>query len=274
MNENEPPTDIPAALRASLDGAEWQGVTVGMSGARVWRVTTRGNEPRYLKWATGARARELGEERARLEWLRGRLAVPAMEGWAEGAEQAWLLLSAEPGVMAHEWASQAQDRDDMAALVRALGEGLRRVHALDIAGCPFDLGRDARLSRAEWNIAAGLVDVADVRASHGLEPEELLRALDATRPMEPSSDLVFTHGDYCLPNLLITMDERAAPLVTSYIDWGRAGISDRYNDLAIGARSLRYNLGTGWESLFFIAYGLSEPDQERLAWYEALDELS
>jgi aminoglycoside phosphotransferase len=151
---------------------------------------------------------------------------------------------------------------------------LWQVHALNTVGCPFDLRRDARLARAAWNIAAGLVDVADVQAGRRVAPEELLRELEATRPEEPTSDLVFVHGDYCLPNLLITMDEQGAPRVTSYVDWGRAGISDRYNDLAIGARSLRYNLGPGWESLFFTAYGLSEPDQERLMWYEALDELS
>jgi aminoglycoside phosphotransferase len=197
-----------------------------------------------------------------------------VEGWAEGEEQAWLLVSAELGVMAHEWASRAHNRDDVAALVCALGEGLRLVHSLDIRACPFDLRCDARLARAAWNIAAGLVDVADVRAGHDMEPDELLRELEATRPAEPPGDLVFVHGDYCLPNLLITKDEQDAPRVTSYIDWGRAGISDRYNDLAIGARSLRYNLGPGWESLFFTAYGLSEPDQQRLAWYEALDELS
>ena len=40
------------------------------------------------------------------------------------------------------------------------------------------------------------------------------------------SDLVFTHGDYCAPNILVG----AAPLhtVTGVVDWGYAGVADRW----------------------------------------------
>lgn len=251
----------PPALRASLAGARRRPVTIGMSGARVWRMTADGRPDRYLKHASGAQARELREERERLAWLRGRAPVPDVEGWAEDGRGAWLLLSAVPGVMAHE------------ALVRALGEELRRIHELPIADCPFDESLDARLARAAWNIAQGIVNVAELRAERGVEPGALLARLAATCPGEPPGDRVFVHGDYCLPNILITPDQDGAPRVSGLLDWGRAGVSDRYRDLAIGARSLRYNLGPGWEPLYFAASGLSAPDPERLAWYEALDEL-
>ena len=258
---------VPAALRGALAGARWHSVTMGMSGARVWRIEVAGRAARYLKHTRGARARELGEERERLEWLEGRLPVPAVEGWVEDASGAWLLMSALPGVMAHE------AEDEPAARVRAVAEGLRRIHALPIAGCPLDYRRDVRLARAAWNITHDLVDVADVRAIHDIEPPELLARLKATRPSEPTEDLVFVHGDYCLPNILLTPGAGGAPRVSGLLDWARAGVSDRYQDLAIGARTLRHNLGPGWEPLFFAAYGLSAPDLERLAWYEALDEL-
>jgi aminoglycoside phosphotransferase len=238
-----------------------------MSGARVWRIEAEGQRVRYLKHATGARGRELGEERERLAWLRERLPVPVVTGWAQDDAGAWLLLGALQGAMAHETAGE------IPALVRALGEGLRRVHALPSANCPFDMRLGARLTRAALNIEAGLVDEENVRAANGVAPDALLRQLEAARPLEPSGDLVVVHGDYCLPNLLITLERSGAPRVSGYLDWGRAGISDRYLDLAIGARTLRHNLGPGWESLFFMSYGLPEPDRERLAWYETLDEL-
>lgn len=263
--------DIPSALRSALAGSAWLPVTVGMSGARVWRIETAGQPARYLKHACGPYAHELDEERARLAWLRGRLPVPAVVGWAEDADGgAWLLLSALPGVMAHE---SAPDLGDMAAVVRAMAEELRRIHALPVADCPFDYTRDVRLARAAWNITQDIVDVADVRAIHGAEPPELLARLEATRPAEPPEDRVFVHGDYCLPNILLAPDETGNPRVSGLLDWGRAGISDRYQDLAIGARTLRHNFGSGWAPLYFAVYGLSAPDQARMAWYEALDEL-
>jgi kanamycin kinase len=99
-------------------------------------------------------------------------------------------------------------------------------------------------------------------------PTELLAWLQTHIP--DHEDLVFTHGDYCLPNVLI---DPAARQISGYIDWGRAGVADRYQDLAIGARSVRYNLGAEWEPRFLAAYGLDTLDLERLAWYETLDEL-
>ncbi|HEU0028740.1 MAG TPA: aminoglycoside 3'-phosphotransferase, partial [Ktedonobacterales bacterium] len=180
-----------------------------------------------------------------------------------------LLLSAAPGAMAQD----ANTPGDTSTLARALGEGLRRIHASPVADCPFDMRLAIRLTRAAWNIEVGLVDEPDVRANHSVSLLDLLHRLEATRPSEPPADLVFVHGDYCLPNILITSDAGDAPHVSAFLDWGRAGISDRYQDLAIGARSLRHNLGPGWESTFFEAYGLADPDPVRMAYYEALDEL-
>lgn len=240
-----------------------------MSGAGVWRIEAPDQPPRYLKHVIGPRLGELRAERQRLDWLRDRLPVPAVEGWADDGDSAWLLLSAAPGVMAQDVGPQC----DTAALVRALGEGLRRVHAVPIADCTFDERLDVRLARSAWTIEVGLVNEQDVHAIHGVAPLALLHWLEATRPPEPLADLVFVHGDYCLPNILITSDGAGAPRVSGLLDWGRAGVSDRYQDLAIGARSLRHNLGPGWESTFFADYGLTAPDSVRLAYYEALDDL-
>ncbi len=267
MSDNAIPPDVPPELQAALTGASWRAETIGMSGAAVWRVEAPGQPTRYLKHATGPRARELRDERERLEWLRDRLPVPTVEGWAEGSG-AWLLLSAAPGVMAQDAA-----QGDIPALVRALGEGLRRIHTIPITDCPFDARLDVQLARTARNIEVGLVDEPGIRTVHGIAPLDLLRRLEATRPLEPPTDLVFVHGDYCLPNILITRDGAGVPRVSGLLDWGRAGVSDRYQDLAIGVRSLRHNFGPGWEPLFFEAYGLTDSDPARMAYYEALDEL-
>ena len=54
-------------------------------------------------------------------------------------------------------------------------------------------------------------------------PEELLEELLRTRPA--GEDLVFTHGDYCLPNVLIDGQR-----LGGFIDMGRAGVADQAGD--------------------------------------------
>jgi aminoglycoside phosphotransferase len=272
MSQSGAPVHLPTSLRPALVGAVWQAITIGMSGAEVYCVVAPGQSPRYLKAASGPRVVELRAERDRLAWLHRRLPVPAIHGWAEqgdvteGEGRAWLLLEEAPGLMACDPAAES----DPLRLVRLLAEGLRQMHGVPIGDCPFDTRLDYRLAQAAWVIGAGLADEQAIRESLGVGAVELLRRLVATRPAEPAADLVFTHGDYCLPNVLL---DPALAHVSAYLDWGRAGVADRYQDLAIGARSVRYNLGAEWEPRFLAAYGLDTLDLERLAWYETLDEL-
>lgn len=81
--------------------------------------------------------------------------------------------------------------------------------------------------------------------------------------------MAFTHGDYCLPNIML-----GDGAVTGFIDLGRAGIADRYTDLALAARSIRHN--TGDEQLvgvFLEAYVLSEVNWRKIDYYTLLGEL-
>ena len=59
--------------------------------------------------------------------------------------------------------------------------------------------------------------------------------------------------------------------IAGFVDVGRAGVSDRYRDLALAARSIEYNLGSEYVAPFFATYGV-EPDPRRTAFYRLLDE--
>jgi aminoglycoside phosphotransferase len=82
-----------------------------------------------------------------------------------------------------------------------------------------------------------------------------------------SEDLVFTHGDYCLSNIMISDGE-----VSGFIDWGRGGVADRYQDLALAIRSIIYNFGKEHVPLFLDAYGVKELDEAKIYDYQLLDE--
>jgi aminoglycoside 3'-phosphotransferase II len=252
---------LPSDLAALVAGATWEQVTRGESGAQVYRLTN-GAETRYLKVEPRRPHDELHGEAERLRWLQGRLPVPVLRYAGVDEHQSYLLTSEVPGTDATDerWLS------DPARLVALLAAGLLLFHRQSITGCPFDQRLDAELARAAANVAAGIVDADDFDAEHaGRSPAALLAELLATRP--PAEDLVLTHGDYCLPNVVIK-----DWALSGCIDLGRCGVADRYHDLAQAARSVRRNLGARWVAPFFAAYGLSAPDAAKLRYYQLLDE--
>jgi aminoglycoside 3'-phosphotransferase-2 len=150
-------------------------------------------------------------------------------------------------------------------VISALAMALRRLHQVPIEKCPFDHPLQQRMAAARSRVSAGLVDESDLDDERlGRTAEEVFAELLSTLP--ETYDLAVTHGDACLPNFLVD-----ASRFTGYIDCGRLGISDIYQDLALAARSIERNLGAEWVTPFFHEYGV-ERDQQRIAFYCLLDE--
>ena len=149
---------------------------------------------------------------------------------------------------------------------------------VDISDCPRTRDMDAELREARCRVENGLVDVNDVDpATFGpggfQDPADLLCWLEANRPnYEP----VLSHGDLCLPNIFIDGDR-----VSGFIDLGEMGVGDKWRDIALCYRSLKWN-GEGAyggkvypdvdPQLLFDALGI-QPDPEKLRYYILLDEL-
>jgi aminoglycoside 3'-phosphotransferase-1 len=90
-------------------------------------------------------------------------------------------------------------------------------------------------------------------------------ALQDCQPLAP--DLVVTHGDFSLENILL--HEGA---VAGCIDVGRAGVADRYQDLAIVWRALGA-LDALLQQRLLRQYGILDIDQDKLQFHLLLDEL-
>jgi aminoglycoside phosphotransferase len=104
-------------------------------------------------------------------------------------------------------------------------------------------------------------------AASAPQNSELLVLLKASKPTVFEN--VLTHGDYCLPNIII---DPLTLRVNGFVDLGQAGISDRYIDLAIALNTLEHNFGQGFEHIFFEAYGLQDVAWSRIKFYQMLDE--
>jgi aminoglycoside 3'-phosphotransferase-2 len=255
-------TSIPVRLRDALAGYEWRQDALGRSSAHVFRLEADGRAPVYLKTEPVDPLGELAGEVARLQWLTSRgLACPEVIAHEQEDEREWLLMSALPG---RDLVSAA--RLQPIERVRLLADALRRLHAVDIATCPFDHRLENRIGAARARLLAGRVDENDFdEARLGRSAEDLFRELEAKRPS--TEDFVVTHGDACLPNFVVDGDR-----FSGYIDCGRLGIADRHQDIALACGSIEYNFGEELVAEFLKVYGDFEPKAEKMAYYQLLDE--
>jgi kanamycin kinase/aminoglycoside 3'-phosphotransferase-2 len=243
------------------EGCEWNRITIGHSESRTYRLSgASGNY--FIKIISVDAVESLREEKKRIEWLQGKLPVPEVLFYEKDASNEYLLLSEVAGLDASDKSYAAM----IPQLMRQLATGLRAVHDVRIEDCPFDRRLDIVIAEAGHRVEHGLVDEEDFdSARHGAKAEALYQELLVRRPAP--EDLVFTHGDYCLPNIILQNGK-----VSGFIDLGRGGIADRYQDLALAVRSIKYNFGEEFVAAFLDAYGISEPDHAKISYYQLLDE--
>lgn len=220
---------------------------------------------------------EAQNEYRMMQYLNNKLPVPEAYAYEICNETSYLLMSKCDGQMA---CSDAYMQNP-ALLCRLLANGLKKLWSIDISDCPSDQRLSHKLAQAKYFVEHNLVDLDNVEpdtfGENGFRnPAALLEWLYENMPEE---EPVLSHGDYCLPNIFGTRDE-----VTGYIDLGRAGVADKWCDIAIGYRSLLHNYSGKYnphenhaypdcdESLLFRELGI-EPDWGKIRYYILLDEL-
>lgn len=252
---------IPKKWRDQFPDALIEPQTIGESGADVFRLRCGNGEDLFLKSEPIGPLAELPDEIERLRWLRqSNLPGPAVLDVLTEHYRHWLLMSAVPG-------QDLASASDLSApqVIRLVASALRSLHQVPIAQCPFDHSLEHRIAAAGNRVNAGLVDETDFDDQRlGRAATDVFAELLSTRPA--AHDLVVTHGDACLPNFMAEGDH-----FSGFIDCGGLGVSDRYQDLALAARSIERNLGVAWVAPFFEQYGVA-PDQQRIAFYCLLDE--
>ena len=171
-------------------------------------------------------------------------------------------------------------------LCENLVESLKSIWNLDIKNCPSNHNLETKLLQAEFNVKNNLIDINDCqedtfskndKIGKFKNPQELLQWLKDNKPEIKENEKCFSHGDFCLPNIFFNKTNKNN---FGIIDVGRAGIIDKWNDIAICYRSLRDNTtgiyGKGKykfdENLFFQKLKI-KPDWKKINYYILLDEL-
>ena len=259
---------IPDGLPEAVVEAVADGVVLSMQhknrGTRVFLLQCKKGWPfRLLNVADGSDPFGVLAEIDRLDWLDRRLPVPkvlASEPLAVGGHATVLALPAGAAATARETMHGPPE------VVELFAKALRFVHEVPIERCPFSNRLDVRLRSVQRKLRAGRYDGMQLsEAYRRYPPARLFEILNETRPDE--EDLVFAHGAWHLRSVFLD-----ASGVSGIVDWDRAGVSDRYADLAMGAKAIADDISVELVPLFFEAYGVPRPDPMRLDYYQLLAE--
>ncbi len=219
---------------------------------------------------------ETDNEKDVVTWLNGLVPVPDIPVYYVEGETSYTLMTKAAGDMLCDEKYLYNPQQ----LIKIVADGIRMLWKVDITNCPIHTSRlEERLKQARWNVENDLVDLDNVEPETFGEggfknPEKLLIWLERNKPKE---DLVLTHGDFCLPNIFA---EGSA--ISGFIDLGKMGPADRWQDIAIAIRSLdhnfvgRHNNGKHYydfkPQMLLDELGI-KMDAEKFRYYILLDEL-
>ena len=177
---------------------------------------------------------ESDNEHRMMAWLAGRLPVPEIICSHTENGMNYLLMTKAPGKMLCDESIM----NDPELLIKLLSEAIKMLWSVDITHQPADRTLDAKLALARRQLESGLCDMSNAEpgtyGESGFDsPEDLLRWLENNKPKEGR---VFSHGDLCLPNVFAENGH-----ISCFIDLGRSGIADPYQDIALGYRSILHN---------------------------------
>ena len=258
---------VPSKIQALIENKTYRVDNIGQSGNQVLIF-----EDMVLKIEDSTTA--MTEQVQMMQWLDGRIPVPQVLAYEEVDGKSYLLMSKIGGKMSCD----TYYLEHPHILLEALANGLKMLWQVDISECPRTRDLDVALKEARMQVENNLVDLDNVEPTTfgegGFEsPRHLLEWLENNRP---SYAPVLSHGDYCLPNVFLKDDK-----VNGFIDLGKTGVGDKWNDIALCYRSLKHNFDGTYggkvyhdfnPDMLFEKLGI-EPDWDKINYYILLDEL-
>ncbi len=180
--------------------------------------------------------------------------------WMSWAGTVWRLAGPDGAVYVKRAAALAAERDRLDWLYG-------RLPVPDLVGFFHAAGDDWLMTREIAGVPLYHRSVAWPASRVARVFGEILRGIHATDATGCPFGVakrgnVLTHGDYCLPNVLVTDGK-----LSGLIDVGQAGLGDPRVDLAAGVWTLQYNFGPGHAREFLDAYGappMTDQEIERL----------
>lgn len=260
---------IPKKILQIIENQQYSQNNVGLSGSTVLVFSEY-----VLK--IQKKSFESNNEREVSKWLNTNFPIPEIIEYVEENNMVYTLMTKIKGNMLCD--EKYMNNPDL--LLEIISESIQMLWKVDIHNCPISASLlENRLKQARYNVEHNLVNINDVEPdtfgpNAFKDPFELLSWLENNKPQQ---DIVLTHGDFCLPNVFAMENH-----FSGFIDIGKMGPADRWQDIAIVLRSLKHNAEgyfTDGKPYFtfsppMLLQKLGIPfDEEKNRYYKLLDEL-
>lgn len=169
-----------------------------------------------------------------IKWMSDKLPVPEIICFVTENDLSYILMGRIKGKMSCDECYMERSDD----IVNILAKGIKILQTIDISSCPREITFYDEIATVQYYVENNLIDENaidyDLLEKFGLnDVRELLCWLKNNIPeYEP----VLSHGDYCMPNVIIDND-----MISGFIDLGEAAVSDKWKDIAMCYISLKNN---------------------------------
>lgn len=256
---------VPEKILALLQNKTGHADQIGMSGSSVTIF-----DDCVLK--VSSNIEKASDTAAVMQWLVGKLPAPHLLYHEIADGNSWTLMSKVPGHMCCDERYMRQPT----LLLEGLTEAIARLWETNPKSCPRTTTVADLLTEAACRVENGLVDLENTEPETfgpgGFrDPEHLLQWLT---DHIPESNLVLSHGDFCLPNIF--MDQGR---FSGFVDMDDFGIGEKWRDIALCWRSLKHNCDGHYGAYYpidpntlFAALQI-KPDWDQIRFHLLLDEL-
>lgn len=256
---------VKKVLDKYFDNYSLSEIPVGATQARLFQVTVGNQIPYILKAQRKVNSFEsLQNDKRNYEWLNGKIVVPEVIFYELIDNQEFLCRTKQKGKTLDKFIGEISDEE----IVKRYANVLRLLHSISLDENAFSnkIDIETKIEIAKSNIENNLVNQDDFETENrNLSVEELFLSLIAKKPL--TSEFIFTHGDYCLDNIIFDNNN-----FNGLIDIGRGGVADKYQDIALAIRTVREIFSKDYSNLFYQEYKLENINKEKIDFYILLDE--
>lgn len=256
MNNN-----IPQKIKRHLNTCQLQEILTGRLGDQIWKYQDKEQNYLYLKFGSGVAAKSLQQETDALVCLENKgIKIPRVLEFYHQNSQAFLLISQVDGVASHK----VKDRSRHEVL-KIVAEALRLLNMIKVKDSSKLNSLEKDLDEIKQYISMEVIDKEKFLQNNNKSPEEVYDYL--IRSKNKYDEKSFTHGDYCLPNVLINGDD------FGMIDFGDCGMGDKYKDFSSMEVSIKRNFGEEWIADFYKYYESNiKVDKNKIKYYQFIDQ--
>ncbi len=244
---------------AFIEKADLEEISIGCSRSQVFRIKKE-KETFFLKIAQKGL---LTSEYEKLKWLEGKLPVPKIVLYDYTHDTEYLITTSIKG----EMVCSKYYLNNPEGGIKVIAEAFKKIYAVDITDCPFNVALDYKLALVENNVLHNLIHVEDLKEETLKRFGSLENILKYLKEHKFNSEYCFSHGDTSLPNIFASKDE-----FTGFIDVGESGIADKWFDLAICEKSIKRNYGEQYISKFYQELNII-PERDKIDYYLLMMEL-